>query len=66
MHQHTMRWRRLYMSMATPMGRQSARKALDEAIRLDPGNGDYQLMLGELLAKQGLWLNAETALRKGM
>ncbi len=32
---------------------------MDEAIRLDPGNGDYQLTLGELLGKQGLWLNAE-------
>ncbi len=50
---------KLYMSLDTPMDRQSARKALDEAIRLDPGNGDYQLKLGELLGKQGLWLNAE-------
>ncbi len=50
---------RLYMSMDTPLGRQSARKSLGEAIRLDPGNGDYQLMLGEILGKQGLWLNAE-------
>ena len=50
---------KLYMSMDTPLGRQSARKSLDEAIRLDPGNGDYQLILGELLGKQGLWLNAE-------
>ncbi len=50
---------KLYMSMDTPVGRQSARKSLDEAIRLEPGNGDYQLMLGELLGKQGLWLKAE-------
>ncbi len=50
---------KLYMSMNTPLTRQSARKALDEAIRLEPGNGDYQLMLGELLGKQGLWLKAE-------
>ena len=50
---------KLYMSLDTPMDRQSARKALDEAIRLDQENGDYQLMLGELLGKQGLWLNAE-------
>ncbi|MDE2889783.1 MAG: GWxTD domain-containing protein [Gemmatimonadota bacterium] len=41
------------------MDRQSARKALDVAIRLDPQNGDYQLMYGEILGKQGLWLNAE-------
>ncbi|MDE3258736.1 MAG: GWxTD domain-containing protein [Gemmatimonadota bacterium] len=50
---------KLYMSLDTPMDRQSARNALDEAIRLDPGNGDYQLKFGELLGKQGLWLNAE-------
>ena len=50
---------KLYMSMGTPLGRQSARKALDEAIRLEPGNGEYQLMLGELLGNQGLWLKAE-------
>ena len=49
----------LYMTLNTPMDRQSARKHLDAAIRLDPGNGDYQLALGELLGKQGLWLNAE-------
>ena len=41
------------------MDRQSARNALNIAMRLDPGNGDYQLKLGELLGKQGLWLNAE-------
>ena len=50
---------KLYMSLDTPMDRQSAWKALEEAIRLDPGNGDYQLKLGELLGKQGLWLSAE-------
>lgn len=50
---------KLYMSLETPMGRQSARKSLDAAIRLDPGNGDYQMALGELLGKQGLWTNAE-------
>ena len=50
---------KLYMSMNTPLTRQSARKSLDEAIRLEPGNGDFQLMLGELLGNQGLWLKAE-------
>ncbi|MDE2998866.1 MAG: GWxTD domain-containing protein [Gemmatimonadota bacterium] len=50
---------KLHMSLDTPTARQSARNALDTAIRLDPGNGDYQLKLGELLGKQGLWLNAE-------
>ncbi len=50
---------KLYMSLDTPMDRQSARSSLDAAIRLDPRNADYQLTLGELLGKQGLWLKAE-------
>ena len=50
---------KLYMSLDTPMGRQSARKSLDAAIRLEEGNGDYQLALGELLGRQGFWLNAQ-------
>ncbi len=50
---------KLYMSLGTPMDRQSARNALDAAIRLEPRNGDYQMTLGELLGNQGLWLNAE-------
>ena len=50
---------KLYMSLDTPMDRQSARNALDAAIRLEPRNGDYQMTLGELLGNQGLWLNAE-------
>ena len=44
---------KLYMSMNTPLTRQSARKALDEAMRLDPENKDYQMTLGELLSRQG-------------
>ena len=40
-----------FMEINTPLTRQSARKALNIAIRLDPGNGDYQLKLGELLGK---------------
>ena len=55
---------KLYLSLETPMDRQRARKALDEAIRLDPDNGDYQLALGELLGMQGLWLNAERQYEK--
>ncbi len=55
---------KLYMSLDTPMDRQSARRSLDAAIRLEPGNGDYQLKLGELLAKQGLWLRAERQYEK--
>lgn len=47
---------KLYMSLDTPVDRQHARNAIDEAIRLDPENVTYQLMLGDLLRAQGfLW-----------
>ncbi len=47
---------KLYMELNTPLTRQSARKALDEAMRIDPENKDYQMTLGELLSRQGfLW-----------
>ena len=49
---------KLYINMNTPLTRQSARKALDEAMRLDPDNQDYQLTLGELLSRQGFWWHA--------
>ena len=39
--------------MNTPLTRQSARKALNEAMRIDPANKDYQMTLGELLSRQG-------------
>ena len=44
---------KLYINMNTPLTRQSARKALNEAMRLDPENADYQFTLGELLNRQG-------------
>ena len=53
-----------YMEMNTPLTRQSARKALDEALRLDPENTDYQMALGELLSRQGFSFNAERQYRK--
>ena len=49
---------RLYMEMNTPLTRQSARKALKQAMRLDPENTHYQMTLGELLGKQGFWWHA--------
>ena len=55
---------KLYINMNTPLTRQSARKALDEAMRLDPENADYQLTLGELLNRQGFTFNAERQYRK--
>ncbi len=53
MRPRTIEIAKLYMEMNTPLTRQSARKALDEAMRLDPENPDYQLTLGELLSRQG-------------
>ncbi len=53
-----------YMEMNTPLTRQSARKALDEALRLDPENTDYQMALGELLSRQGFSYIAERQYRK--
>lgn len=50
---------KLYMEMNTPLTRQSARKALDEAMRLVPENNDYHLTLGELLSRQGFTYNAD-------
>ncbi|MCY3764684.1 MAG: GWxTD domain-containing protein [Gemmatimonadetes bacterium] len=53
-----------YLEMNTPLTRQSARKALDEALRLDPENTDYVMTLGELLSKQGFTFNAERLYRE--
>ncbi len=49
---------KLYIEMNTPLTRQSARKALNQAMRLDPENKDYQMTLGELLSRQGFWWHA--------
>ena len=49
---------RLYMDMNSPLTRQSARKALKQAMRLDPENTDYQMTLGELFSRQGFWWHA--------
>ena len=49
---------KLYMSLDTPMDRQSARNALNNAIRLDSTNVTYQMKLAELLGKQGFWYNS--------
>ena len=53
-----------YMELNTPLTRQSARKALDEAMRFDPENKDYQMTLGELLSSQGFTFNAEKQYQK--
>ena len=49
---------KLYMSLGTPMDRQSARNALKTALRLDPQNISYQMKFAELLGKQGFWYNS--------
>ena len=49
---------KLYMSLDTPMDRQSALNALIIALRLDPENIAYQMKLAELLGKQGFWYNS--------
>lgn len=49
---------KLYMSLGTPMDRQSARNALKTALRLDPENITYQMKFAELLGKQGFWYNS--------
>lgn len=54
---------KLYMELNTPLTRQSARRALDEAMRLDPENKDYHLTLGELLSRQGFTYNADREYR---
>lgn len=55
---------KLYMEMNTPLTRQSARNALNEAIRIDPTNSEYRLTMGELLSRQGFTYNAERQYRK--
>ena len=49
---------KLYMSLDTPMDRQSARNALNIAIRLDSANVTFQMKLAKLLGKQGFWYNS--------
>ena len=44
---------KLYINMNTPLTRQSARKALNEAMRLDPENADYQFTLGSCSTGRG-------------
>jgi GWxTD domain-containing protein len=48
---------RLYMVLNTVNDRQRAKRLLDEAIRLNPNEVDYQLTLGKLLLSQMFWRN---------
>ena len=49
---------KLYFSLNTPEERLNAKRMIQEAIRLDPENVDYQLFLGDLTWQQGFWSNA--------
>ena len=50
---------KLYMTSNTPLGRSSAEKMLRRAIRLDPVNADYRVLMGDLMWAQGFLWNAK-------
>ena len=50
---------KLYMSLNTPLDRQSAEKMVRRAIRLDRDNAAHQLLLGDLMWAQGFLTNAK-------
>ena len=50
---------RLHMSTNTPHARSNAEKFLRRAIRLDPENGENQVLLGDLMWTQGFLSNAK-------
>ncbi len=50
---------KLYMSLNTPLDRQSAEKMVRRAIRLDRDNAAYQVLLGDLMWAQGFLSNAK-------
>ena len=50
---------KLYMSLNTPLHRQSAEKMIRRAIRLERENVAYQLLLGDLMWAQGFLSNAK-------
>jgi len=49
---------KLYLSLNTPEDRQRAERMVKDAIRLDPRNVAYQLLLGDIIWAKGLWSNA--------
>ena len=55
---------RLYMVVNTVNDRQRAKRLLDEAIRLDPDQVDYQLARGKLLLSQMFWRNGNAQYEK--
>ena len=55
---------KLYLSLDTPMDRESAMKAVKEAILLDRDNVSYRLMKADILWAQGSWYNAVNEYKK--
>ena len=49
---------KLYLSLNTPEDRQRAERMVKDAIRLDPRDVAYQLLLGDIIWAKGLWSNA--------
>ncbi len=49
----------LHISENTPLARSTAEKFLRRAIRLEPGNGDHRVLLGDLMWTQGFLSNAK-------
>ena len=55
---------KLYLSLGTPMDRESAMKAVKEAILLDRDNVSYRLLKADILWTQGSWYNAVNEYKK--
>ena len=55
---------KLYMSLDTPMDRDSAMKAVNRSIRLERENVTYRLLKGDVLWTQGSWDNAVNEFKK--
>ncbi len=57
---------KLYLSLDTPLDRESAMKAVKKAIRLDRNNVTYRLMKADILWAQGSWHNAVREYKKAL
>ena len=55
---------KLYLSLDTPMDRESAMKAVKEAILLDRDKVSYRLLKADILWTQGSWYNAVNEYKK--
>ncbi|MDP6037069.1 MAG: GWxTD domain-containing protein, partial [Candidatus Latescibacteria bacterium] len=55
---------KLYATCNTVNDRQRAKRAIENAIRLGPGNTDFRLAFGDILWQQAKWNEAETQYQK--